>query len=118
MSHDPRDWTPNDQTVSPAVIGAEYESSPEDQLAGHAFVPSQRASLSDGEVTLELRQTEEGLLAMLAFSSLELLVSGCGHAQPWVAVPMERVEELQRQCGAEVVLWDVAIPPDLRHFSE
>ena len=51
---------------------------------------------------------------MLAYSALDFLVAGCGEAQPWVAVPTERVTELQRLSGAETVLWDVALLPDQR----
>lgn len=103
---------PDGHWVAPPVLGAEYS----DQDGGeHAFIPSQRARLGDTEVTLELRRTEDDQLAMLAFSSLESLVAGCGEAQPWVAVPLERVDELMRLSGADVVLWDAALPRAFRH---
>lgn len=99
----------NDQRVAAPVIGAGF-----DEGEPVAYVPSQRGSLSDEQVALELRHTVDGRLAMLAYSSLDFLVAGCGEAQPWVAVPAERVTELQRLSGAETVLWDVALFPDQR----
>ncbi|MQA86712.1 MAG: hypothetical protein GEV03_19285 [Streptosporangiales bacterium] len=66
---------------------------------------------------LELRNIDDGRVAMLAFSSLEQLVEGCGEEQPWVAVPMDRVDELQRLSGADLVLWNVPLSPELRHST-
>lgn len=106
--------------AAPAVIGEQpgSEQRPNEQAHSEqeaAFVPSQRLRDGDAEVTLELRQTEDGQLAMLAYSSLELLVDGCGQAQPWVAVPTDRVDGLASQGGAETVLWDVGLTPEQRH---
>lgn len=83
-----------------------------------AFVPSQRRYPGEEEVTLELRRTEEGQLAVLAFSSLGVLVAGCGEAQPWVAVPTERLDDLVRLSGADVVLWNVGLDEEQRHDEE
>lgn len=80
-----------------------------------AYVPSQRLRPEDVEATLELRRTVDGALAVLAFSSLDLLVAGCGASQPWVAVPMDRVEDLVGLAGADEVLWDVELTPAQRH---
>lgn len=80
-----------------------------------AYVPSMRLRSDDVEATLELRRTIDGALGVLAYSSLELLVAGCGPAQPWVAVPTGRVAELVGLAGAEVVVWDAEIPPVARH---
>lgn len=101
--------------IAPAVLAAEYEG----QQAGDAvFVPSRRVRRGDAEATLELRRTEDGQLAMLAYSSLELLVDGCGEGQPWVAVPRERVAGLLSLSEADVVLWDVALSPEQRHPAD
>ncbi len=82
------------------------------------FVASQRFRRGDPEATLELRHTEDGRLAVLAFSSLERLVEGCGEAQPWIAFPHEHLDELVRVSGADVVLWDVALAPEQRHSMD
>ncbi|MCA1675231.1 MAG: hypothetical protein LC799_24575 [Actinobacteria bacterium] len=107
MSSGSQAW--NDQLAAPSAFGAEFGGG-----EPVAYVPSQRGSLSDEQVTLELRHTVDGRLVMLAYTSLDFLVAGCGEAQPWVAAPAERVSELQRLSGAETVLWDVALFPDQR----
>lgn len=101
--------------IAPAALGVEYEGQ---QAGDAAFVPSRRVRRGDAEATLELRRTEDGQLAMLAYSSLELLVDGCGEGQPWVAVPRERVAGLLSLSEADVVLWDVALSPELRHPTD
>lgn len=98
--------------IAPAVLGAEYSDQQGDDSA---FIPSRRVRRGETEATLELRRTEGGELAMLAYSSLELLVDGCGAEQPWIAVPGERLDELLRLSGAQVVLWDAALSPEQRY---
>lgn len=83
-----------------------------------AFVASQRLGRGDAEATLELRGTEDGLLAVMAYSSMDHLVDGCGEAQPWVAVPRDKVDDLVHLTGGDIVLWDVPLPADLRHGPE
>lgn len=109
------DWTGRDgadRTVAPAVLGAEHAGGGEQPTA---YVPSQRLREGDTEATLELRNTEDGRVAMLAFSSLEQLVGCCGEAQPWVALPLDRVDNLRELSGADVTLWDLELPAELRH---
>lgn len=101
--------------IAPAVLGAEYEG---EQTGDAVFVPSRRLQRGDTEATLELRRTEDGQLAILAYSSLELLVDGCGEGQPWVAVPRERVAGLLSLSAADVVLWDVALSQEQRHPTD
>lgn len=104
-----------DRPVAPPVLGAEFAGGGTSEQQSVVYVPSQRLRRGDTEATLELRNTEDGRVAMLAFSSLERLVAGCGEAQPWVAVPADRVENLQELSGADVTLWDVAVPAEVRH---
>lgn len=108
----------DDTPVAPAVLGPEYTGRGAGGDSEVAYVPSKRLRPGDAEATLELRNTEDGLVAMLAFSSLEQLVAGCGEAQPWVAIPTERVDNLRQLSGADVTLWDVSVPPEARHAAE
>lgn len=82
------------------------------------FLPSQRVQRGDQELILELRRDPEGRVGVLAFSSLDLLVAGCGEFQPWVAVPAGTVQSLAEDAGAEVVMLDVALAPDQRHTED
>lgn len=74
-----------------------------------AYLPTDRAS-TDDDVELELRDTTDGHRALLAFSSLDQLVAGCGDGQPWIAVHGENVADIKARSGSDVVLWDAALP--------
>jgi hypothetical protein len=104
--------------TAPALIESPSCAAAADQSSSLAYIPSQRARQGDAEVVLELRNTEDGQVAVLAYSSLELLVAGCGEAQPWVAIPVDRVEHLPGLAGADVVLWNLALPAELRSADE
>lgn len=100
--------------VAPSVIGADLSEmdGSEDEVAETMYVPSERVTSRDDDVTLELRETTEGYCAMLAFTSLQALVDGCGAGQPWVQVRGHLVDDLHQRSGADVVLWDAALPAD------
>ncbi|MBB5072152.1 hypothetical protein BJ969_005240 [Saccharopolyspora gloriosae] len=65
-------------------------------------------------MTLELRDTAQGDRALLAFTSLRGLVDGCGDGQAWVAVRGHQLDDLRARSGADVILWDAALPVDER----
>lgn len=77
-----------------------------------AYIPSRPVGRGDNEATLELRETVDGQLALLAFTSQDKLVEHCGHEQPCIGVRPEQVEELRSRSGADVVLWDTAATTD------
>ncbi|QGK69062.1 hypothetical protein GIY23_05485 [Allosaccharopolyspora coralli] len=104
--------------VAPAVLGSEFIGYENDETPSDVYVPSQRLQPGASEIELELRPTEAGGLALLAYSSLELLVGGCGEQQPWISTPRERISDLQRQSGADTILWDIELPHEMRHGSE
>nr|WP_297537470.1 SAV_915 family protein [Amycolatopsis sp.] len=45
---------------------------------------------------------EDGRMAALAYSTLELLVAGCGPDQAWIAAPVEELENLKPLAGFDV----------------
>lgn len=102
--------------IAPAVLSPEHvpPTDAEDDVPETAYVPSERVTKRDAEVTLELRDTADGHRALLAFTSLDQLVAGCGDGQPWVAVRGWQLDELREKSGADVVLWDAALPIDER----
>lgn len=113
-----------DDQAAPPVIGPDYlandaEFEREKPAADGreptvAFLPSEPKHQDDAEVTLELRRTNDDQLAVLAYSSLESLVAGCGERQPWVALPMDSVDTVATESGAGLVLWDAGLPEDER----
>lgn len=64
---------------------------------------------------MELRQTVNGEMVVLAFGALDALVEGCGPHQPWICLPADRLPDLVHSAGADGVLWDVALEPAQRH---
>lgn len=106
---------------TPPVIGAEYAGAESRENAGGEqliYVPCRRVQQGDQEAYLELRPMEDGRVAMLAYSSLDHLLEGCGEAQPWVAIRPSNVSEYESQSGADMVIWDTALPEELRHGNE
>ncbi len=105
-------WFEPDAEVAPEVI----VGGPDASVAGDtAFVPTE-AELSPGDenATVKLVHTVDGGLAVLAYSSLERLVRCCGDRHPWVAFRTENIDALPGVAGADLLLWNEELPPELR----
>lgn len=50
----------------------------------------------------------------MAYTSVELLVAGCGEQQPWIAAPVEKLESLRGIVEFDVIALDVQMPEDMR----
>jgi hypothetical protein len=82
-------------------------------------VPAQSGDeQSDGELTIELRQTRDGRLALLVYSAMDRLVAHCGPAQPWTVLATSDLEKVRLASGFDLVLLDLDIPEELRHVGE
>jgi hypothetical protein len=119
---EPSPWA-SDEPNAPGLIGASSNGWPEtppdgsQPVAQVVYLPAKRYRPGDTTAQFELRYLDDGRPALLAYSSLDLLVAGCGDAQPWVAVRLETadgLDQLAQICGA-VALWDVNIPAEARH---
>lgn len=102
--------------IAPSVISPEHVAPLDDEedLPETAYIPCAQVARGDTDVTVELRDTTDGHRALLTFTSLQQLVDGCGDGQPWVAVRGEQIEDIKVRSGADVVLWDAALPVDQR----
>ncbi|WP_184725527.1 SAV_915 family protein [Saccharopolyspora phatthalungensis] len=101
--------------VAPSVIRAEHVAPmDEEELPATAYIPCQRVTKGATDVTVELRDTADGQRALLAFTSVQELVDGCGDGQAWVAVQGEQIVDIKGRSGADVVLWDAALPVEDR----
>jgi hypothetical protein len=60
------------------------------------------------------RTTEDGRVALLVYSALDRLLDCCGVHQPWVVVPTEKLDEIDRYAPYDVILLDTEIPAELR----
>ncbi|RZS30397.1 hypothetical protein EV193_11795 [Herbihabitans rhizosphaerae] len=107
------------ETRHPATPEGQEEPTPfatlgddEDRML---FVPSRPFHEGHKRAELELQPISDDEVALLAYSSLELLIWGCGEHQAWVSFPSSDIEEVRRQSGADVVVMDTALPEWLRH---
>lgn len=81
------------------------------------YVPCAAPEPGSSEVQLALKPLEDGRLGMLVFTSLDLLVRGCGEEQPWVALSEGRLEDAFHESGADVAVIDSALTPEQRWGS-
>ncbi|MFD0856975.1 SAV_915 family protein [Actinomadura adrarensis] len=116
--YDDRRWFEPDDPTAPDVITSEREDTAP-ALGDMVYVPTEaEVSREDENATLKLATTTSGERAALAYSSLEHLVRCCGDQHPWVAFRTERIDALPDITGADVLLWDEELPPELRRESE
>lgn len=84
----------------------------EDEIPDFVFIPSEYPADGVSEETrLQLRRVAGGGLALLTYSSLDLLVENFGDNQAWIAVPGGKVQELLMTTGANVAVLDAPIDP-------
>jgi hypothetical protein len=81
------------------------------------YVPC--SPLPDGatELTVDLRQTRDGRMALLVYSALDRLVDCCGPDQPWTVMPSTDLEQVRLATGFELVFLDLEIPAELRRTA-
>ncbi len=77
------------------------------------YVPVADPDVGD-EMTVEFHHLDDGRLALLAYTALDRLITGCGPNQPWVVLPIAKLEEIDRYQPYDVILLDVPIPEDQR----
>lgn len=77
------------------------------------YVPCAPAQTGD-ELTIDLRVTRDGRLALLVYSAMDRLVQHCGSAQPWTVMLAKDLEQARLATGFELILLDLDIPEELR----
>lgn len=110
---------PDDADDAPAATTAEpVPSASSSEEVTPVYVPTNSTSPEQGRAELALRYTTDGELALLVYSSLDVLVQCCGEHQPWIAVPATHVSGIATTAEAETVLVDTAIPQQQWHTGE
>lgn len=61
-----------------------------------------------------MKETKDGRIALFVYSALDRLYDGCGRDHPWLVLPTEALDPLQRSQRFDLVLLDVLIPPEHR----
>ena len=82
------------------------------------YVPCSPVSVDDEILSVDLRPTRDGRLALLVYSALDRLVSCCGDKQPWVVMPAANLEKVRVETNFELILLDVVIPDELRRHGD
>jgi hypothetical protein len=78
------------------------------------YVPCSALRVGDDSLSVDLRPTRDGRLALLVYSALDRLVACCGEEQPWVVLPAVSLETIRTETGFDLLLLDVAIPDGFR----
>ncbi|WP_243118385.1 SseB family protein [Actinomyces wuliandei] len=73
------------------------------------YLPSTGGSSAYG-AEIELRQTQDGRVALLAYTALDRLVRGMGPHQPWVLYPTDRLGDLDSVQPYQVIYLDPEVP--------
>jgi hypothetical protein len=73
--------------------------------------------MDDEVLSIDLRPTRDGRLALLVYSALDRLVDCCGEEQPWVVMPTANLEKVRVETGFELILLDVVIPDEFRRHA-
>jgi hypothetical protein len=77
------------------------------------YVPTGR-SQSPEAMTVDLRRTRDGRLALLVYSAMDRLIAHCGPEQPWTVMATQDLDRVQEATGFELVLLDLDIPEEQR----
>ncbi|SDM88883.1 SAV_915 family protein [Actinomyces ruminicola] len=76
------------------------------------YLPSTGAPNKFG-AEIELRRTNDGRMALLAYTALDRLADCMGPHQPWVLYPTERLGDLEAVEPYDVIYLDLAVPQEL-----
>jgi len=76
------------------------------------YLPSTGAPNKFG-AEIELRRTNDGRMALLAYTALDRLADCMGPHQPWVLYPTERLGDLEAVEHYDVIYLDLPVPQEL-----
>lgn len=79
------------------------------------YVPIAPARFGDDQLEVDLRETRDGRLALLAYSTREELMRCCGERQAWALMPTSGLERVRLETGFQLILLDLEIPQGWRH---
>lgn len=96
-------------------MSTEFARLPPVRMPEQVYVPVAEADVNADETRFELRQAADGEVVALVYSSLEAMIHCCGHHQPWVLLPAQRVVELQQEFGVDRIVLDLSLAEGQRH---
>jgi hypothetical protein len=81
------------------------------------YLPTGVQSDEDTGTAIELRRTEDGRTALVAYSTLDRLIDGCGEHQPWVLVSTRYLPKIHQAHPYDLIVLDSPLPQGMRHTS-
>jgi hypothetical protein len=69
-------------------------------------------------IIFEVRRASDGNPALPVFSAVSRLVAVLGHQQPWVAMPLRKVQEIMGSAGVDRVVLDPEAEPSTWRWQE
>jgi hypothetical protein len=78
------------------------------------YVPCAPERPGDTELSVDLRMTRDGRMAMLVYSALDRLVDKAGPSQPWTVMLTRDLEDVRLRTGFDLVCLDMDIPEEFR----
>lgn len=88
---------------------------PAEEHEGYVYIPSRPVRAGQYAPQVELQPDQQGKPVMLAYTSPEELVAGCGPYQPWIAIHVDDVAEAMTEAGAHRVLLNPVLAEQSRH---
>lgn len=82
---------------------------------GLVYIPCRSQPEDPEDIEVALAEVESDGRALLVYTSKPMLAACCGLDQPWFAIPVERIPDLRRECGVDVMNVNVPIPLELRN---
>ncbi|MQA61725.1 MAG: hypothetical protein GEU86_09565 [Actinophytocola sp.] len=79
------------------------------------YLPCTKHTSDPADAEVELRQTRDGRMALMAYSALDRLKYCCGEQQPWIVMPTHVLDSLHEAQPFQMLLLDVIIPEEFRH---
>lgn len=78
------------------------------------YLPCKAESTAD-KALIEMRQLDDGRVALMAYTALDRLAYCCGPNQPWVLYKTEALGELKQSTHFDLVAFDQPLAEELRH---
>ena len=78
------------------------------------YLPCVEHVADPAQAQVEMRETKDGRVALLAYTALDRLLRCCGTGQPWVLATTPALENLQRQYPFQLLMLDVMVPEHRR----
>jgi hypothetical protein len=103
--------------ATPSEVASEAATNQADQAIVFppvVYVPCSPLRPDDDQLSVDLRRTRDGRLALLVYSALDRLVSCCGSQQAWTVMPATDLEKVRLDTGLELILLDLEIPEEFQ----